>query len=474
MNIYILKKYSRRFNKLSFFTSRSMFIIMLSFTLCSCKKFIQVDAPKNSLVPSTVFKSNELATSVLLGIYERMAFSDYASGNTRGISTICGLAGDELVGYGGDLLQIYTNEIIPENSSVSSMWTSMYARIYTANSILEGIETEDGITPPVKAQLKGEALFIRAFNYFYLVNLYGAVPLHLKTDYKLNSTATRSPVEVVYDQIIKDLTLSESLLSDSYISNDRVRPNKSAVRALLARVYLYLRDWEKAEKYSTLILDKTSVYKLGNLDQVFLYNSQEAIWQLMPAANGNTPTGTFLILTAAPSSGQVSLSTDFVLNAFELNDKRKNAWIKSIVGGSITYYYPFKYKIRSSTDVTEYIMVFRLAEQLLIRAEARAKQGNLIGAIDDVDAIRFRAGLQLIKNTNPTIDKDNLLMAIQKERKIELFSEWGDRWFDLKRTDKSTSVFEITKINWKPEYILFPVPKGEIDQNKRITQNDGY
>ncbi|TKC62200.1 RagB/SusD family nutrient uptake outer membrane protein [Pedobacter hiemivivus] len=443
-------------------------------TLFSCKKFIEIDPPKNSLIPATVFKSNDLATSAILGIYQQMAALGFASGDAGSISTICALSADEFIGYQTNLKLVFENQISPEVSITNDLWTSSYKRIYDANAILEGLELEGGITPPVKIQLQGEAYFIRAFNYFYLVNLYGPVPLHLSTDYQLNSKAVRRPVNEIYDQIIKDLKAAELCLQDNYASTGRVRPNKATVHALLARTYLYLGDWANAEKYSTFILEKNSAYKLVGLDQIFLSNSLETIWQLMPAAGTNTPAGAFLILTGVVPPTFVSLRADFAEQAFESNDARKPAWVKSILANGTTYYYPFKYKVKSSATVSEYTTVFRLAEQFLIRSEARARQNNLIAAIDDLDAIRNRAGIPLMKVINPGISKENLLIAIQKERRVELFSEWGDRWLDLKRNGKSTAVLAPIKPNWKPDYVLYPIPYVEISRNRNITPNSGY
>ncbi len=438
----------------------------------SCKKFIEIEAPRSSIVPSTVFDNNDLAISAMLGIYQQMAVTGYASGDMNSISSVCGLSADEFLVHNTTLAPFFQNQLPIDNSTIRGIWTAIYARIYNANTILEGLQSENKITPPITEQLQGEALFTRAFNYFYLVRLFGDVPLYLTTDYKSNSIAKRTPIEAVYNQIVQDLKEAETKLSDVYITSDRVRPNKATVQSLLAKVFLDLRDWENAEKYTSIILEKTSLYSLVPLDDVFLKNSRETIWQLMPTANSNTPAGSLLILTSAPAA--LSLRPDFVSNSFEANDLRKTSWIKNIVVQGTTYYYPFKYKVKSSTTVTEYSMVFRLAEQYLIRAEARAYRDKLSGAIEDLDAIRLRAGLKPFKDTNPSISKADLLVAIQKERFVELFSEWGNRWFDLKRNGKSTEVLGPIKTQWSPSAILFPIPKLEIDNNKNIVQNDGY
>ncbi|TKC00028.1 RagB/SusD family nutrient uptake outer membrane protein [Pedobacter cryotolerans] len=446
----------------------SIFVI-----ITSCKKFVEIDPPKNSLVPSTVFKSDELATSALLGIYQQMALNDYACNGPRSITTLCGLTADELIGYNIQTYKpFFDNQINPENAMLSAIWDNPYKRIFDANGIIEQLSLEQGITPTVASQLKGEAYFIRAFCYYYLINLFGEVPLHLSTNYQTNKRATRASVDKVYEQILSDLKTAEGLLGESYVTAERVRPNISTIHSLLSRVYLNLGKWENAEKYSGLVISQVNTYQLVPLDRVFLKNSQEAIWQLMPAPNSNTAAGNFYILASAPVN--VSLRPDFVQRAFEQNDLRKISWIKSLVSSGVEYFYPFKYKVRSSSDVTEYSMVFRLAEQYLIRAEARAKQNNLSGSISDIDRIRARAGLPLIIDINPTIDQASLLTTIATERRNELFCEWGDRWFELKRSNRLSTVLSVTKPNWKTNFELFPIRISEINNNNNISQNPGY
>ena len=201
-------------------------------------------------------------------------------------------------------------------------------------------------------------------------------------------------------------------------------------------------------------------------------NSSEAIWQIQQTNDPsiNTNEGNTFILTAAPY--YVSLS-NYLLNAFEANDNRQSHWVGSYTDGVTTWFFPYKYKVQASSGpvVTEYSMVFRLAEQYLIRAEARAEQNtNISGALSDLNVIRSRAGLASI-NTN---DKDSLLTLIQHERQVELFSEWGHRWFDLIRTGKADAVLGSEKPNWKSTAKLFPIPLVEIQENPKITQNPGY
>jgi hypothetical protein len=324
--------------------------------------------------------------------------------------------------------------------------------------------------------------------YFYLVNYYGDVPLVLTTDFQINAHIARTPKSAVYDQMIKDLTDAEAGLTDNYlgpdlatVTNERVRPNKAAAEALLARVYLYLGNWQKAEDLATQVINNSNYSLLADLDAVFLKNSPEAIWQIQPETSTfdyspNTLDGIFII----PYSDEipaVSVS-DQLLGAFEAGDLRREHWITTVFSGADSFNIPFKYKAGpEEPDQLEYTMVLRLAEQYLIRAEARAHLGKVTGAgsaEEDVNAIRTRAGLAPTTATT----QPQMLDAIAQERRVELFAEWGHRWLDLKRNntiDQVMSVVTPTKGGvWESYKALFPIPTNDLLLNRKLNQNPGY
>jgi hypothetical protein len=216
-----------------------------------------------------------------------------------------------------------------------------------------------------------------------------------------------------------------------------------------------------------------------NLDNVFLIPSKEAILQLQPLAGDNTKDGSFYnshLLGGIPNF----LLSPSLIASFDSSDVRLKKWILQTVvpaSGTLpaqTYSTPFKYKMGRSSSTTEYIMVMRLAEQYLIRAEARAQQNNLAGAKSDLDAVRLRVGLSGVTVTT----KEAMLQAIAQERQLELFTEWGHRWFDLKRTGSMDSVMTRTTAVkgtvWKPHFKVFPIPQTEIQANPNLVQNPGY
>jgi hypothetical protein len=120
-------------------------------------------------------------------------------------------------------------------------------------------------------------------------------------------------------------------------------------------------------------------------------------------------------------------------------------------------------------------MVLRLAEMYLIRAEARLLQDKFSGAISDVDVIRQRAGLPRIQDTNPGISKSELMLAIERERRIEFLAEWGHRWLDLRRWKRAEAVLAPVKTGWSNDDQLYPIPSSELSKNVNLQpQNDGY
>jgi hypothetical protein len=273
--------------------------------------------------------------------------------------------------------------------------------------------------------------------------------------------------------IQQDLEAAQEMLPVDFEAGmgERIRPSRDAATALLARVYLYRKEWEKAEEASTQLVDNTEIYSLpADLSQVFVANSNEAIWQLKPVfPNTGAPQAAIFLITATPNgiSRRVSLRNE-LMSSFEADDLRRAFWTKTFSNTSGSWDYISKYTTTNAP--AEYSMIFRIAEQYLIRAEARAEQGKFDGARGDINAIRNRAGLDAIAYDT----KDELLDAILHERRVELFGEGGHRWLDLKRTGRIDAVMSTIKDNWQSTDALLPIPHAERLINTNLTQNPGY
>lgn len=456
-------------------------LLLIASIFISCEDFLEIDAPDHLITSEVVFGNEEIAISAMNGIYNQLFNSPFSSGRPGSVTILAGLSGDVLAPVRSTNLpyiEFEKHEILPDNNHNLSLWSSAYNMIYMSNALIEGLHNSQQISQEVREKLRGEAKFIRAFTYFYLVNLYGEVPLVLTTDYERNSLAARDAKEKIYEQIVLDLQDAVDNLSSDYLQGERTQVNQNTAIALLARVNLFLQNWEKAESLSSQLISQSSTYEiLENLNQVFLANSREAIWQITPKGSGSVLTNTndgssFLIHPIFSFLAQFKLTPSFVVSLGE-EDKRLTNWIGFHPGTGI--YYANKYKIQNSTEaITEYSMVLRLAEQYLIRAEARVMRDDFEGAIADLNIIRTRAGLEPVLEIHPTLTKEILLDEILAERRKELFTEWGHRWLDLKRTEKAGEILGIAAPLWQETDILYPIPAAELMTNPNLTQNNGY
>lgn len=454
---------------------RSMFPAAALLGTISCTKFTEVDPPVDQITSTAVYATDGTATAALLGVYsDMMSTSLYL---TSGATTVYGgLSADELFPTNTTATEpqeFYGNALTAGNSVIQNLWLRAYRHIYQANNLVEGLERSTALSPAVKKNLMGEALFLRAFLYFHLVTLFGDVPFVTHTDYRENAVMPRTTTATIYAGMVDDLQKASSLLSDTYPSAGRARPNKAAAQALLARIYLYQKNWGAAEATATTVLTNPLYQLETDLNKTFLAASKEALWQLAPVATGfNTTEGRAFIPTTAATTRPAYGLTATLMNTFEIGDARRTAWIKSKTVSGQTFYYPYKYKIRDlNQPVTEYYMVLRLAELFLVRAEARAQQNKWPEAIQDLNVLRSRAGLMPLPLT---LDATTVLAAVEKERRTELFAEWGHRWLDLKRTGKAVSVLGAVKTGFSATDEWYPVPASELLLNPALTQNAGY
>jgi hypothetical protein len=447
------------------------------FPFTSCKKFVEIDPPVNQTISDEIFQSDALAISAVTGIYSEMMTSNgrFSSGD---VTFYAGMSADELINQATPNFRdgFVKNDIteLGHGTLLSSFWDKAYRFIYTANICLEKMNAPAAnISEATKKMLEGECRFIRAFCYFHMVNLFGAVPMPVGSDFRVNMILPRTSIPKIYELIIGDLETAVSLLSEHYPTSERVRPNKYAALALLARVYLYRNEWAKAETAASQIINYP-LYRLDTLDSVFKKASPEAIWQLLPVNStfNNTWEGQIIL----PNSNSYIL-TDTLYRSFDPNDRRKTVWVgqKTVTGPppNNIRFYPAKYKVKTNMQKLEYYVVFRLGEQYLIRSEARAHQNKLGEAAEDLNAIRKRAWLP---NTTAST-QEALYSAIAQERKIELFAEWGNRWYDLKRTQKADTELKnlpYKAASWSLNDTLWPIPNSQIIANPNLTQNPGY
>ena len=473
-------------------------VILIAVTLASCKDLVSIPEPVGSVTTKKVFATDAQATSAMAGVYTRMINKtpEGATGTlgfATGMSTIFGgMSGNELLTTytGSTYYQFNTNRLLADNGESAKIWITAYDAVYGCNAVIEGIEASvsEKLHEEVRKKLTGEAKFVRAFSYFYLLNFFDEVPMALMIDFNKTVNMKKTPTAEVYAQVIKDLQEAKNLLPDNFsgAGGERILPTRWAATALLARVYLYTGDYQNAAAQASELIGQPALFKLPeDLNSVFLKNSPEAIWQLQQAdlsINGKaTPEGYTLVGSKAtvPNNRPLFYMSDELKNDFEPNDQRKVAWTWNETAAGKEIYYPYKYKIGAYNaregSITEYYMVLRLAEQYLIRAEAQTLGNQPLNlAIADLNVIRHRAGLD---DLPATLSKPEVILAIEHEREIELFAEWGHRFFDLKRTGRAHDVLSVIPVKqpWNGDnQLLYPIPRTEIIANQNLIQNPGY
>ena len=450
-------------------------ILFISITICSCKKFVSLPLPDTQITAAAIFSDSTSLQAAVNGVYSNLAST------ASNAFTQPSLFADELISsstaYGNDGAA-QTNSYTPANDF--GFFTTYYATIYQANAILAGIDSANASKAQID-QIKGECLFIRAFSYFELVNFYGATPLYTGTDVKTNALLPNSSPENVYLQIITDLNNAVQLLAEDYVvpaySNppaeipQRTRANKQTANALLARVYLYTKDYPKAITASSAVISSTLYTLNPDVNAVFVSTSTETIFQLWNQ-NGYT-VGAQGYIPYDPGNTFAFTVRPELVASFEPGDNRKDAWLQSGTGTQANYYYPYKWKQQSTTPGSlEYLILFRLAEIYLIRAEALAQTNDVNDGLADIYVIRERAGLMAPISAVTT--SDQLLDAVASERRVELCFENGHRWFDLNRTGKTVSVLSPVKPAIDPHIELLPFPLSILKLNPHLKQNPGY
>lgn len=462
-------------------------LLVLLLSVQSCTKFVDIK-PVTEVDANAIFSGDEPANTALIGLYAKMM---QQFGIMNGYPSLYGgLYADELK----PLLPqpsdpaFCQNELNADEKVVSGIWTIAYNQINQANQVIEKIAESGGMTEKGKRRLTAEARCIRSLYYFYLVNLFGDVPLILTSRYQESQQVKRTPAVQIYKQMEQDLQEAVTALPEiypAYLYTDTVpiRTTKYAAMALLARVYLFSGNWQAVIQQCDAVIDTKRFKLVEEPNNVFRMNSPETILALQPTSTEyNTAEGYYFVYQ--PSMAEPAyILTDSLVAAFEPNDKRFTAWTKPATVNARRVYAPDKYEVYEGSQLTELNIVLRLAELYLIRAEAYAQLNNIPAAVADINVIRQRAGLPLLTAAE---NKTSLLRAVEQERRIEFFSEWAHRWLDLlrwpsqlhpadpatRRADDKLSRFP-EKV-WAPWKKRWPIPAGEIVKLPALQQNEGY
>lgn len=371
--------------------------------------------------------------------------------------------------------EVASRTVKADNGAIAGIWGAAYDGINRANNLIAAIPTVTGLDADEAAVYTAEAHFVRALNYFNLVKFFGGVPLVTAPEWSITPEVNvpRSTEAQIWAFIESELTAAMGGLpsvADGVQPGGRV--TMEGAQALLARAHLYQREWQQAYDLANAVIE-SGLFELEE-DYASVFNfEQEGSAEIVLAIPFSVTDSNALAFWFFPSGlgGRRGIApstsgTSPLINAFSASDERRAVAFQ----GSGSSAFGFKY-----TDVatgTDDVPVIRLAEVLLIRAEAAARLGMLAEAIDDVNTVRNRAGLADLDASVDT--QEEVLLAVLDERRLELFYE-GHRFFDLKRFIDIPSVAAyMAALTLTGPKLLFPIPQREIDANPELQQNPGY
>jgi hypothetical protein len=394
-----------------------------------------------------------------------------------------------------NIFQIDDYEIEAVNANVARDWRYLYSAIAKCNTVISNIAevADPALTEQRRQEIRGEASFIRAFMYFEIVKQFGAAPLMLTEISKIDVNdlgsvyVERTPEADIYAQIISDLQTALSDVATTSANKNVV--TKGVVNALFAKVYATLEphDWTKVNQYCDAVI-ANGYDLLPEFEQLWdgsQENSSEAIFEITydgwDAGTGNWGASMFL----GVDWKKFNTPTNDIVRAFDAEGDiiRKTASIQfaDVTGKWSDRYwpltsYPHVNKFRN-TSGTQNFIIFRLADIMLLKAEALNELSDVNGAATLVNEIRAR--VDLAPTTADT--KEEMRLAIEKERRLELAFE-GQRWFDLKRTGRAIEVVNALKdgngnslgYQLTSERLQWPIPQAERDKNDKLVQNFGY
>ena len=443
----------------------------------SCDGMLDIDPPTDSMTEEEIYSTEEKIAVAANGLYTHNFLNNFSYFQV--IELNLGLCSDEMRSRNVNASEYETSNYNALSGWFMNHWRFPYQSIYQCNDFINHVEGTNVMDPKKRDAFVGEAKYFRAYAYFMLVNAFGDVPLILTTDVNETAKMSNTDKNEINKLIIEDLEFAEASLKDS--DNGRTKITSEAARGLLARVYLYTQQWEKAKAKANGLLPTADggtcdKFKLEPVERVFKSTSKESILHIN--MEGYVGPGTYVGYTRIGSlmvDGWYYVSQGLVDELQKDPKEKRIYWIKQHRLDD-KLYCPYKYQNRStpkSSDDYEFLVLLRLAEQYLIRAEANVHLGNLNAALKDVNVIRARAGLDPVPSVSSA---EELLLIIEEERRKEFFEECGHRWYDLNRTGRADAVYRATdyKKYWEPYKALLPIPDSEIARNPFLEQNDGY
>ncbi len=501
------------------FLKHFLILVVFSVAFTKCKKEkLSIDPTIPLILVNNYYQNESEAIAAVNAAYTPL--STIYNGAAWHLGDIMSDDADIGGGGGGDgteTAELDNFNVTSFNPIINVMWAQCYFGILRTNLVIEKVPLVPVMTTAIRNRSLGEGRFLRALFYYHLVRLFGDVPLYTNIITAEESTKiSRSPKKQVYDQIIADLKIAETLLPNTNAPADKGRATAGSAKGLLASVYLTLGDKTNAATKAKEVIDNrltygydlwtdyTDNFKLEN------ENGKESLFEVQYRSGGGTymdaGAGSKMNTFFGPREQNVVATAGYGWNVPTKNfvdqyektgaaystiiDKRRNRsiWIPGDTYGTYTqpallvgspngfnvkkYFIPIDNTTgddgqwRSALNVP----IMRYAEILLIYAEAA---GPSLGK-SYADLIRVRAGLAPLA---VGLSDAQWLVAMYKERRLEFAFEMH-RWYDLLRhpdpTYFTTVMTATGKTNIQAKHRFMPIPQGERDKNSNLTQNDGY
>ena len=460
---------------------RDILLFLFVISCAGCHEFLD-EVDQDKLIPSTT----EHYAAVLLNChrYDYPLFDriDYMTDNVTEYAYAEAEDKREIKPLYTWQMEVELDENGTQVTANNDAWQLMYKNVAIANYVIELIDDAEGLADE-KLFIKGEAYFVRAMQYFNLLNLYGvpyepstasgALGVPLRLDIGIEQTYDRNTVAECYEQIEMDLTEAMRLIQESGITKSKFHPSLGACELLLSRVYLYQEKWEDA------VLAATNAMKYGTLSRPvngkFIHTENPEVLYSGCLYGGITSND-------FDDGWQVSPQ---LIDLYEDGDARKDCFFM-VVDGKIGAVYYSKKSATSFSDMG--FCNFRIAEAYLNRAEAYVRLGMLKEAVNDMKTLLTYRYQREDMFSIPT-GEDVLLDFILTERRKELCFEEHHRWFDLRRMEDSpviTHVFSLTdaigNVLGTETYTLLsgdlnytlPIPLDERENNPLIRNNERY
>ncbi len=482
-------------------------ILGIAMVLASCESVIDVkpEFVKDGSQIYTTLDDYEFALTGTYALFRQTGYYGNGAQTTGSWSTLPDMMADNLAQTTEDLANFaaLTDWVfIPSEDDISVTWLAAYSVIAQANLTLRNLDQFAAASPKRVNRIKGQALAIRAMAHFDVLRLWGvnfdrnstALGVPYMTSVDIEAKPARLTVKETYDKIFEDMGTAETLLGDVdkaiNSSSNKSYIDQLAVRALLARINLYAKDYAKSESYATLVIDVLPLASKTAFPSIWKDASvAEVIWSVPYSAGEGSPSINLHIGSSNRNRYRPSTTVEALYD--KVNDIRYSSYIASRATGTgaaiitdpattVTRRIVNKHMGRlTAIDNLVNWKVLRTGEMYLIRAEARALQtGKEALALVDLNTLRAS---RINGYTNIVgLTGQPLIDAIAAERRRELFAE-GHRWFDLKRTTRSVVRTDCgfaktcTLLPAAREWV-WPIPQGEIDANDNIKpqQTPGY